>query len=106
MGHKVINVKLLLLLPLALSLQAKILHVKHHLNSVDTKTFKPINIGKSSFVKKVLYDKNASKMLIKLDNRWYEYCNVKDVKMWQDDNASTIYHKYFKGNKSLFCPSF
>lgn len=63
-------------------------------------------MGKSSFVKKVLYDKKTSRLLIKLNKTWYMYCHVKDVSVWQreDINASMVYLKFYKGKKELFCP--
>lgn len=74
---------------------------------IDISHFKQIAISKSSFVKKVLYDKN--KLLVKLGDTYYMYCNVKPsrAKQWErkDINASLIYLRYFKGKKELFCKS-
>lgn len=74
---------------------------------IDISHFRQIAISKSSFVKKVLYDKN--KLLVKIGNTYYMYCNVKPqrVKQWErkDINASLVYLRYFKGQKEIFCKS-
>lgn len=82
----------------------KAVEVKYF-GKIDETRFEKLSIGKSSFIKSVLYDKKSSKLLVKLNKNWYMYCNVKDVSMWQkkDINASRVYLNFYKGNKKLFC---
>lgn len=76
------------------------LDVKYQ-GQVDTSNFKTLPIGKSSFVKEVMYD--GSRVLIRLNNTWYMYCNTQDVNIWNDINASRVYLNYYKGKNEKFC---
>jgi hypothetical protein len=81
--------------------QAEDVYVKYrHANPVDLKHFACTSTDRSSFVRRVCYDRANSYMLIKLRETWYHYCGIPaDVvaSLIAVGSVGTYFNRYVKG---------
>jgi hypothetical protein len=69
-----INLSMLLLL-LCASALAETVHVKYR-GPVDLAPFACTDVTRSSFIRRVCFDKTKSYMIISLDGTYYHYCSI------------------------------
>ena len=95
-------IKLLLIVFLSLSVSAKDIYVKYRgYVNVDNGYLKHLNIGYSSKVKDMYYDKTNNYLLVKLNSTYYHYCGINQsvVNQWTTTSSLGRYYlKNIKGN--------
>ncbi len=94
--------KLLLFTFLVVPLSAKDIYIKYRGDvDIDNGHFKHLNVGHSSLIKDMYYDKKNNYLLVKLGSTYYHYCGLSDVvaKEWiSSSSLGDYYLSNIKGN--------
>ena len=95
-------IKLLLIVFISLSVSAKDVYVKYRGSvNVDNGQLEHVNIGYSSLVKDMYYDKDNNYLLVKLNSTYYHYCGINPsvTNKWVSSSSLGRYYlNNIKGN--------
>jgi len=97
------HIKILMALLIVTTLSfSETVYVKYRGNvDVDNGHFSKLQIGPSSFVKEMYYDKNNEYLLVSLRGTYYHYCYIPEniVSQWVDSpSIGRYYNASIKGN--------
>lgn len=97
------KIVLIFIFLLSFNLFAETVSVKYRNSPVDISNgnFKELSIKPSTIVKRLIFDKQNSYLLVKLGDTFYHYCGIKeqDVNAWVNASSlGTYYRSNIKGN--------
>lgn len=78
---------------------AETVDVKYR-GAVDLKWFSCTDTPRSSFIRRVCYDRPKRYMLIRLNDTWYHYCEITEqvvMQLLNADSAGTYFNRFVRG---------